>query len=139
MAEKMTISRLAGAAGVNIETVRFYQRSGLMDEPARPYSGYRTYGGSDVRRIRFIKRAQQLGFTLDEVANLLRLEGSQTCASTRTLAARKLAMVDAKLNDLLAIKMALEPRSASPIVRQDSRGLEAPRPASSDVLNSQNF
>ena len=108
MSEKMTISRLAGAAGVNIETVRFYQRSGLIDEPARPSDGYRTYGGADVRRIRFIKRAQQLGFTLDEVADLLKLEGSQTCANTRTLAVRKLTMVDAKLNDLLAMKTALE-------------------------------
>ena len=107
MTEKMTISRLAGAAGVNVETVRFYQRSGLIDEPARPYSGYRTYAGEDVRRIRFIKRAQLLGFTLDEIASLLRLEGSQTCATTRDLAARKLAMVEAKLSDLLAMKTAL--------------------------------
>ncbi|TFW13399.1 Hg(II)-responsive transcriptional regulator [Massilia arenosa] len=107
MTEKMTISRLASAADVNVETVRFYQRTGLIDEPARPYSGYRTYGGDDVRRIRFIKRAQRLGFTLDEIASLLKLEGSQTCAATRDLAARKLAMVEAKLKDLLAIKTAL--------------------------------
>lgn len=107
MTEKMTISRLAGAAGVNIETVRFYQRSGLIDEPARPYSGYRTYEDDDVRRIRFIKRAQLLGFTLDEISSLLKLKGSQTCASTRDLAAKKLAMVEAKLSDLLAMKTAL--------------------------------
>ncbi len=107
MTEKMTISRLAGAAGVNVETVRFYQRSGLIDEPARPCSGYRTYGAEDVRRIRFIKRAQLLGFTLDEIASLLKLERSQACASTRDLAARKLAMVEAKLSDLLAMKTAL--------------------------------
>ena len=107
MTEKMTISRLASAAGVNVETVRFYQRSGLIDEPARPYSGYRTYAGEDVRRIRFIKRAQHLGFTLDEIASLLKLDGSQTCASTRDLAAKKLAMVEAKLSDLLAMKTAL--------------------------------
>ena len=107
MTEKMTISRLAGAAGVNVETVRFYQRSGLIDEPARPYSGYRTYEDDDVRRIRFIKRAQLLGFTLDEISSLLKLEGSQTCASTRELAAKKLEMVEAKLSDLLAMKTAL--------------------------------
>jgi MerR family mercuric resistance operon transcriptional regulator len=107
MTEKMTISRLAGAAAVNVETVRFYQRSGLIDKPARPYSGYRTYGAEEVRQIRFIKRAQLLGFTLDEIASLLKLEGSQTCTSTRDLAARKLAMVEAKLNDLLAMKTAL--------------------------------
>jgi len=107
MTEKMTISRLAVAAGVNVETVRFYQRSGLIDEPTRPYIGYRTYADDDVRRIRFIKRAQLLGFTLDEISSLLKLEGSQTCASTRDLAAKKLAMVEAKLSDLLAMKAAL--------------------------------
>lgn len=124
MTEKMTISRLAGAAGVNVETVRFYQRSGLIDEPARPYSGYRTYGSDDVRRIRFIKRAQLLGFTLDEIANLLKLEGSQTCASTRDLAAKKLAMVEAKLTDLLAMKMAL----ATMVSRCDSEQSNAACP-----------
>nr|WP_314542577.1 Hg(II)-responsive transcriptional regulator [uncultured Massilia sp.] len=127
MTEKMTISRLAGAAGVNVETVRFYQRSGLIDEPARPYSGYRTYGSEDVRRIRFVKRAQLLGFTLDEIASLLKLEGSQACASTRDLAAKKLAMVEAKLSDLLAMKTALatmvsrcdseQPSASCPIIQ----------------------
>lgn len=107
MIEKMTISRLAGTAGVNVETVRFYQRSGLLDEPVRPDSGYRTYKEADVRRIRFIKRAQLLGFTLDEIAELLKLEGSRTCADTRDLAARKLSMVESKLSDLLAMKKAL--------------------------------
>lgn len=116
MTEKMTIGRLADAAGVNVETVRFYQRSGLIDEPARPRSGYRTYGDKDVRRIRFIKRAQLLGFTLDETANLLGLEGTRTCASTRDLAAKKLALVESKLIDLVAMKMAL----ASMIARCDS-------------------
>ncbi len=107
MPKKMTISRLATAAGVNVETVRFYQRSGLIDEPARPNSGYRTYGDEDVRRIRFIKRAQLLGFTLDEIASLLKLEGTGTCSSMRALAAKKLAMVEAKLVDLLAMRTAL--------------------------------
>jgi MerR family mercuric resistance operon transcriptional regulator len=107
MMKKMTISRLADTAGVNVETVRFYQRSGLLDEPVRPDIGYRTYKEEDVRRIRFIKRAQQLGFTLGEIAELLKLEGSQTCTETRDLAARKLSMVESKLHDLLAMKKAL--------------------------------
>lgn len=107
MNDKMTISRLAGAAGVNIETVRFYQRRGLICEPTRPSSGYRAYGQRDVRRIRFIKRAQLLGFTLDEISRLLLLEGATTCADTRELAASKLAMVEDKLNDLLSMKHAL--------------------------------
>jgi MerR family mercuric resistance operon transcriptional regulator len=107
MIEKMTIGRLADAAGVNVETVRFYQRSGLIDEPARPHAGYRTYGEECIRRIRFIKRAQLLGFTLDEIMSLLKLEGSLACTSTRDLAARKLAMVESKLTDLQAMKTAL--------------------------------
>ncbi|MYN47735.1 Hg(II)-responsive transcriptional regulator [Pseudoduganella sp. FT93W] len=108
MDEKMTIGRLAAAAGVNVETVRFYQRSGLIDEPMRPHDGYRTYGDGDIRRIRFIKRAQLLGFTLDEISSLLRLEGSLACNGTRELAIRKLAMVESKLTDLHAMKTALE-------------------------------
>jgi len=131
MTEKMTIGRLADAAGVNVETVRFYQRSGLIDEPARPYSGYRTYGSDDVRRIRFIKRAQLLGFTLDEVANLLTLEGSQTCASTRDLATKKLAMVEAKLCDLLAMKTAL----ATMLTRCDSANLDAACPMIQSLID----
>ncbi len=127
MTEKMTISRLAAAAGVNVETVRFYQRSGLIAEPIRPVEGYRTYGDDDVSRIRFIKRAQLLGFALDEIAILLKLEGARTCADTRDLAAKKLAMVEAKIGDLLAIKTALatmvarcateDPGEACPIIQ----------------------
>lgn len=74
----------------------------------RPHGGYRTYGDRDIRRIRFIKRAQLLGFTLGETSSLLRLEGSLACSSTRDLAARKLAMVESKLTDLQAMKIALE-------------------------------
>lgn len=107
MADRMTIGGLAEAAVVSVETVRFYQRSGLIAEPARPSGGYRTYGMDDVRRLRFIKRAQSLGFTLDEVANLLTLEGARSCASTRGLAAAKLATVASKVKDLLAIQAAL--------------------------------
>lgn len=107
MAEKMTIGRLAEAAGVNVETIRFYQRSGLIEQPMRPPTGYRAYGLSDIRRLRFIKRAQLLGFTLDEITSLLKLEGSQTCAATHELATKKLTLVEIKLNDLLAMKTAL--------------------------------
>lgn len=131
MPEKMTISRLASAASVNVETVRFYQRSGLIDEPARPLSGYRTYGSDDVRRIRFIKRAQLLGFTLDEISNLIRLEGARGCASTRDLAAKKLAMVESKLNDLLAMKTAL----ASMVARCDAKDSAAGCPIIESLID----
>ncbi|BDT59193.1 MerR family transcriptional regulator [Massilia varians] len=124
MPEKMTISRLSTAAGVNVETVRFYQRSGLIDEPVRPSSGYRTYGDEHVRRIRFVKRAQLLGFTLEEIASLLKLEGSGTCSSTRALAGKKLALVEAKVGDLLAMRTAL----ATMVARCDSEALETSCP-----------
>ena len=124
MPEKMTISRLATAAGVNVETVRFYQRSGLIDEPERPRSGYRTYGDEHVRRIRFVKRAQLLGFTLEEIASLLKLDGSGTCSSTRALATKKLALVEAKMGDLFAIRTAL----ATMLARCDSETQETSCP-----------
>lgn len=95
------------AAGVNLETIRFYQRSGLIDEPARPETGYRMYGQEVVQRIRFIKRAQALGFSLEEIAVLLHLDGATVCVKTRDLAWRKLGMVESKLEDLRKIQLAL--------------------------------
>lgn len=108
MNEKMTISRLAVAAGVNKETVRFYQRHGLIDEPAKPETGYRLYEEADVHRILFIKRAQVLGFTLHEIAALLTLEESRACTETRDLASKKLALVEGKLLALQAMQRALK-------------------------------
>lgn len=105
--QTLTIGRLASAAGVNLETVRFYQRSGLIHEPQRPQGGYRTYGSGDVQRIRFIKRAQTLGFTLEEIATLLQLDEATACSETRQLASRKLGMVQARLEDLRKMQSAL--------------------------------
>ena len=105
--QTLTIGRLATAAGVNLETVRFYQRSGLIHEPERPSTGYRTYDSADVQRIRFIKRAQTLGFSLEEIATLLQLDEATVCAETRQLASRKLGMVQARLDDLLRMQSAL--------------------------------
>lgn len=127
MRQSMTISRLAAAAGVGVETVRFYQRRGLIAAPPRPASGYRLYLEADARRIRFIRGAQELGFTLGEIGELLRLERLRTCAGTRALAARKLGMVEAKLADLVALRQVLaeliarcdagRERGACPIIR----------------------
>lgn len=100
MSATMTIGRVAAAAGVNVETIRFYQRSGLLAEPARPPGGVRRYGGEFVSRLRFVKRAQQLGFSLAEVQRLLVLEDPQSCAKARSLAAEKLALVEARIADL---------------------------------------
>ncbi|MBI3146110.1 MAG: Hg(II)-responsive transcriptional regulator [Pseudogulbenkiania sp.] len=107
MADELTIGRLAAAAGVNVETIRYYQRRGLLDQPDKPLGAYRRYPAEVVQRVRFIKRAQVLGFTLEEVAGLLRLDEACTCAGTRELAARKLALIEKKMADLAAMQAAL--------------------------------
>ena len=103
----MTIGALAGACAVGVETVRYYQRRGLLDEPRRPAGGVRRYGEPDARRLRFIRRAQSLGFTLDEVGKLLRLESTPDCARARRVASARLAEVEAKIADLERVRGAL--------------------------------
>jgi MerR family mercuric resistance operon transcriptional regulator len=103
----MTIGDLARAAGVNVETVRYYQRLGIFPEPARARGTIRRYPDEALRRLHFIKRAQRLGFSLDEVRMLLELSDGRHCAETRELAERKLALVKAKLADLGAMRDAL--------------------------------
>lgn len=102
-----TIGGLAVAAGVNVETVRFYQRKGLMHEPERGYGSIRRYGEADLARLRFIRSAQRLGFSLDEIGELLKLEDGTRCDEARTLAERKLGDVRRKLIDLQRIELAL--------------------------------
>lgn len=104
----MTIGALAQAAGVNVETIRFYQRKGLLPVPERPFGGIRRYGDADVRRLRFVKSAQRLGFRLDEVAELLRLEDGTHCKEASNLAEVKLLEVRGKLADLKRMETALE-------------------------------
>ncbi|MND43624.1 Mercuric resistance operon regulatory protein [compost metagenome] len=108
MATGLSIGKLAEAAEVNIETIRYYQRRGLLDEPPKPLSGYRCYLPEQVKRLRFIKRAQALGFTLDEVGALLTLDAACTCRETRALAVRKLALIEQKMADLAAIRQVLD-------------------------------
>lgn len=103
----LTIGQLAKAGGVNVETVRYYQRRGLLREPGKPTTGQRRYSGNDVSRLRFIKRAQVLGFSLDEVGTLLSLEGADCCHETHDLATRKLVLIDAKIGDLANMRKAL--------------------------------
>jgi MerR family mercuric resistance operon transcriptional regulator len=103
----LTIGKLAERAGVNVETIRYYQRRGLLDEPKKPLGGYRRYPSDTVKRVRFIKRAQGLGFTLEEVAGLLRLDAAGACAETRELAAHKLALIEVKLSELGAMREGL--------------------------------
>lgn len=103
----LTIGAFARLAGVNLETIRFYQRKGLLPEPQRPPGGIRRYGQADVARLSFVKTAQRLGFSLDEIAELLRLEDGTHCAEASHLAERKLADVRAKLADLARIEAVL--------------------------------
>lgn len=103
----LTIGALAKAALVNLETIRFYQRKGLMPEPDRAHGSIRRYGESDLARVRFIKSAQRLGFSLDEIAELLKLEDGTHCKEARSLAEIKLVSVREKLADLQRIDFEL--------------------------------
>ena len=105
--EALTIARLAHAAGVNVETIRFYQRKGLLAEPVRPRGGIRRYGMADVARVRFIKAAQRIGFSLDEIAQLLKLDDGTHCAQARDIAEHKLTDVRQRIADLKRIEAAL--------------------------------
>lgn len=107
MTAELTIGRLAGEAGVNVETIRYYQRRGLMAEPDKPTNGHRRYAPDAIKRVRFIKRAQVLGFTLVEIGSLLDLEEAHACAETRDLAAHKLLVIEEKLADLKSMRKAL--------------------------------
>lgn len=107
MRSELTIGKLATAAGVNIETIRYYQRRGLLDEPDKPLSGYRRYPAHMATRVRFIKRAQQLGFILEEVKGLLLLEDGQNCRETRLLAERKLALIEERIDALVRMRRTL--------------------------------
>lgn len=107
--EFFSIGQVARRAGVGVETVRFYEREGLLEEPARRASGYRQYAEDVVTRIRFIKRAQQLGFSLKEIQGLLtlRMDGQTECSHVKEHAAAKLAQVEQKIADLQRIRQAL--------------------------------
>ena len=105
--QHLTIGAFAALAGVNVETLRFYQRKGLLAEPDRPYGSIRRYGEADVSRVKFVKSAQRLGFSLDEIAELLSLEDGTRCQEAQGLAERKLRDVREKLEDLGRIEAAL--------------------------------
>jgi MerR family transcriptional regulator, mercuric resistance operon regulatory protein len=89
------IGELAKSVDVNVETIRYYQRIGLLGLPQKPYGGTRSYSGQDLRRLRFIRRAQQIGFSLEDIRALLELSSSD-CKQEK-LAAEKLNLVHAKV------------------------------------------
>jgi MerR family transcriptional regulator, copper efflux regulator len=98
----MKIGEVAKRSGVGIETLRFYEKSGLLERPGRTYSGYRMYGDDVFERISFIKRAQVLGFTLDEIKQLVehKRKGENPCAEVRAIAQRRLEELDSRIKQL---------------------------------------
>ena len=108
----MSISELARQGGVGVETVRYYQRRGLMDVPAQPVggqarSGMRRYGDGDLRRLRFIRAAQAAGFTLEEIGELIELDSTRDRTRAHQLATQRIAALDAKIDDLQHARDAL--------------------------------
>jgi Hg(II)-responsive transcriptional regulator len=105
----MRTSQVAARAGVNVQTLRYYERRGLLPEPARLGSGYRSYDPGAVRTVRFVKRAQQLGFSLGEIDALLDLAagGPASCDAAKAMAGEKLAQLEQKIADLRAMAESL--------------------------------
>ena len=102
----LTIGYLAKAADVNVETIRYYQRVNLITEPIKPTLGYRVYPEETLKRIKFIKRAQQLGFSLKEIGELLQL-GEGHCEDVRQLAEIKRTQIDKQIRDLQNLRKTL--------------------------------
>jgi MerR family mercuric resistance operon transcriptional regulator len=108
MAQKnFTIGALAKKAEVNVETIRFYQRRGLLVEPVKPFKGIRHYTDRDVQRVRFIKQGQKLGFSLDEVSELLGLEDGSHCREAKGIALKKLVQIRERIEGLRMMETVL--------------------------------
>jgi len=107
MQSKLTIGKVAKAASVNIETIRFYQRKGLIAEPAKALGGFRYYSEKCIEEIHFIKRAQAIGFTLEDIKELLAMEACDACQQTHDASLIKLNMVNARIAELERIRETL--------------------------------
>jgi Hg(II)-responsive transcriptional regulator len=110
----LTVGKLAQAAGVGVETIRFYERRGLLAQPAKKTSGYREYPPDDVARIQFIKRAQAIGFTLKEIGELMQLEqdSAAQCGDVQQRALEKVKLVEQKIAELTRMREELTRLSA---------------------------
>lgn len=129
--QNLTIGKLARRAGVGVDTVRFYERAGLLPRAQRTESGYRLYGADDADRLRFIRRAKALGFSLEEIAQLLQLNAARgSRAAVRKLAEQRLADLEQKIRELSAIRDAL----AHLVRRCSGRGALAGCPIIENVL-----
>ncbi len=107
--DKLSIGELAKQANVNIETIRYYERRGLLPAPARNEIGYRQYSKDDLRRIRFIRRAKELGFTLQEISELLslKMEPGRECADVKKRVKAKMADIENRVESLQRMKTVL--------------------------------
>jgi len=121
----LTIGKLASAGGVGVETVRYYQRRGLLDTPERAdlYGGVRRYGEPDVRRLKFIRSAQAAGFTLDQIGELLALDATDDRTRARELARERIAALDEKIAELNRARNAL-----TRLARECGAGADGPCP-----------
>lgn len=123
----MTISELARSVGVGVETIRFYQRKGLLFDPkpgANPgATTHRHYGDEELRRLRFVRSAQRAGFSLEEIGELLALDSSEDRAAVRDLAKKRIATLDAKIFELLSARRSLEA-----LAKECESGSEGPCP-----------
>lgn len=113
--ETMTIGKLARSAGVGVETVRFYEREGLLEEPPRGESGYRQYSPGSLTRLRFVRQAKELGFTLPEIRELLSLRSSpsSSCAEVQARIQDKIGGIEEKIGSLERMKSALNEMAAT--------------------------
>jgi MerR family mercuric resistance operon transcriptional regulator len=118
----LTVGKLAAAGGVGVETIRSYQRKGLLDQPTRA-SGVRRYGSDDLRRLRFIKQAQTAGFTLQEIKELLELDVGEDRSRARELARARIQSLDEKISELKGARDALQR-----LARECSHGSSGPCP-----------
>ena len=121
-----TIGKLAKELGINVETVRFYERKGLIVQPLKPDSGYRIYGNTHFNQLKFILKAKALGFTLDEVASLMSLSGS--CADVESMGLQKLRLIREKIADLQRLEQVIQDMTNSCKANQD--------PNSCPIINS---
>ncbi|GHE92522.1 MerR family transcriptional regulator [Thalassotalea profundi] len=121
-----TIGKLAKELGINIETVRFYERKGLIVQPLKPDSGYRIYDNTHVNQLKFILKAKALGFTLDEIASLMSLSGS--CADVESMGLQKLRLIRKKIADLQRLEQVIQDMTNSCKANQD--------PNSCPIINS---
>lgn len=110
----LTIGKLAEAAGINLETVRYYERIGLMPRPNRTPGGHRNYEGEHVRRLRFIRRSRELGFTIDEIRGLLQLVDARryTCAEVQAITVLHIGDIRRKIADLRQLEVVLADMTA---------------------------